>query len=81
MIQKAYKFRIYPNNIQRVLLNKTFGCCRFAWNSWVENFNKKTDKVFKTPKIFKEEISVSGLPNRATNMDGIIATERVSIYL
>jgi putative transposase len=56
MIQKAYKFRIYPNNTQKVLLNKTFGCCRFAWNSWVENFNKKTDKIFKTPKIFKEEI-------------------------
>ena len=23
---KAYKFRIYPNNEQEVLLNKTFGC-------------------------------------------------------
>lgn len=56
MIQKAYKFRIYPNAAQRVLLSKTFGCCRYAWNSWVDNFNKKVDQVFKTPKIFKEEI-------------------------
>lgn len=56
--QKAYKFRIYPNKTQRVLLNKTFGCIRYVWNSWVENFNKAKDavKVFKTPKEFKAEI-------------------------
>ncbi|MFR7912431.1 helix-turn-helix domain-containing protein [Eubacterium ramulus] len=25
----AYRFRIYPNREQEVLLCKTFGCCRF----------------------------------------------------
>ena len=25
----AYRFRIYPNREQEVLLEKTFGCCRF----------------------------------------------------
>ena len=54
MIQKAYKFRIYPNKIQESLLNKTFGCVRYAWNQWVENFNNRTT-IFKTPKQFKEE--------------------------
>jgi putative transposase len=56
MMQKTYKFRIYPNKNQSILLNKTFGCCRFAWNSWVENFNKTVDKVFLTPKQFKKSI-------------------------
>lgn len=29
---KAYKYRIYPNKNQKVLLAKTFGCCRFVYN-------------------------------------------------
>ena len=28
----AYCFRIYPNREQEVLLEKTFGCCRFLYN-------------------------------------------------
>jgi len=28
LVNKAYKFRIYPNKQQEVLINKTFGCCR-----------------------------------------------------
>jgi putative transposase len=55
MIQKSYKFRIYPSEKQKILLNKTFGCIRYAWNQWVENFNNKTN-IFKTPKQFKEEL-------------------------
>lgn len=29
---KAYKYRLYPNNDQEVLLNKHFGSCRFVYN-------------------------------------------------
>ena len=29
---KAYKFRIYPNNQQQIMLAKNFGCCRFVFN-------------------------------------------------
>ena len=29
---KAYKFRLYPNNEQETLINKTFGCTRFIYN-------------------------------------------------
>ena len=28
---KAYKYRIYPNNEQKVQIEKTFGCCRFVY--------------------------------------------------
>lgn len=31
-ILKAYKYRIYPNKEQEVLIQKTFGCCRFVYN-------------------------------------------------
>ena len=29
---KAYKYRIYPNDEQRIQIAKTFGCCRFVYN-------------------------------------------------
>ncbi|PKM47787.1 MAG: hypothetical protein CVV03_01845 [Firmicutes bacterium HGW-Firmicutes-8] len=28
-MNKAYKYRLYPNKEQAVLINKTFGCVRF----------------------------------------------------
>ena len=28
-INKAYKFRLYPNETQQELINKTIGCSRF----------------------------------------------------
>lgn len=33
---KAYKYRIYPTDEQKVLFSKTFGCCRFVYN-WALN--------------------------------------------
>jgi putative transposase len=32
IINKAYKFRIYPNQAQAILINKTIGCSRFVFN-------------------------------------------------
>jgi len=32
LANRAYKFRIYPNREQEVLMKKTFGCCRFVYN-------------------------------------------------
>lgn len=29
---RAYKYRIYPSDEQKVLFAKTFGCCRFVYN-------------------------------------------------
>ena len=32
---KAYKFRIYPDELQRILIEKTFGCTRFVFNTFL----------------------------------------------
>lgn len=32
VVNMAYKFRIYPNAEQKILLAKHFGSCRFVWN-------------------------------------------------
>ena len=34
-IYKAYKFRIYPNDSQKILINKSFGCGRFVYNHYL----------------------------------------------
>ena len=34
-MEKAYKYRIYPNKRQKELLTKTFGCCRFVYNHFL----------------------------------------------
>ena len=47
MINKVYKFRIYPNKEQEILINKTFGCCRFVFNHFLAKWNdayKETGK-------------------------------------
>ena len=31
-MEKSYKFRLYPNQEQEVLLQKTFGCVRFVYD-------------------------------------------------
>ena len=32
IVTKAYKFRMYPNEKQRILINKTFGCSNLVYN-------------------------------------------------
>ncbi|MCL1793935.1 MAG: IS200/IS605 family element RNA-guided endonuclease TnpB [Oscillospiraceae bacterium] len=36
MVEKAYRFRWYPNDDQKVLTNKTFGCKRHIYNRYLE---------------------------------------------
>ena len=43
---RAYKYRIYPTEEQKVLLAKTFGCCRFVYN-WALNLKIEAYKQEK----------------------------------
>ncbi len=43
---RAYKYRIYPTEEQKVLLAKTFGCCRFVYN-WALNLKIEVYKQEK----------------------------------
>lgn len=35
-MEKAYKYRIYPNKTQQELIQKTFGCVRFIYNYYLD---------------------------------------------
>lgn len=43
---RAYKYRIYPTEEQKLLLAKTFGCCRFVYN-WALNLKIEAYKQEK----------------------------------
>lgn len=68
---KSYKYRLYPNKTQEINLSKHFGCARFVWNKWVENFNQpdktskdKTSKELKDEYLFLNEVSAGMLQQR-----------------
>lgn len=51
MTIKGFKVKIYPNKEQQILMNKTFGCARFAYN-WTLN---KQLEAFKNGEKFISE--------------------------
>ena len=82
---KAYKYRIYPDNEQKIQIAKTFGCCRFVYNQTLayrkEVYEKEKKSVSKTDcnnycnrQLKKEyewlkEVDKFALTNAIYNMD------------
>lgn len=60
-MEKAYKYRIYPNRTQEQLIQKTFGCCRFVYNHFL---NMKIE----TYKSEKKNLSYNNLSERLTKL-------------
>ena len=58
-MNKAYKFRIYPDEEQKILIAKTFGCVRFIYNKMlgdkIEYYHKTQKKLNNTPAQYKTE--------------------------
>lgn len=81
MIIRGYKVKIHPNKEQQILMNKTFGCARFAYN-WtlnkqLEAFNNgqkfiSEGELRKEFTKFKKDMKSNGedwlyeIPNNAT---------------
>ena len=54
---KAYKFRIYPNNYQKEIIEKTFGCCRFVYNKMLSiqiKSYEENKKIFSKYELMKK---------------------------
>ena len=58
-MNKAYKFRIYPDEEQKILIAKTFGCVRFIYNKMlgdkIEYYHQTQKKLNNTPAQYKSE--------------------------
>lgn len=83
-MEKAYKYRIYPNKKQKEIMAKTFGCCRFVYNHYLakrmklyEN-NKETlsyvqcandMKHLKCELEWLKEVDSTALPSTLRDLD------------
>ncbi len=61
IMEKTYKFRIYPNKTQEILIQKTFGCVRFVYNHFL---NKRIETYEKS----KHSISYSECSKELTQL-------------
>lgn len=52
---KRLKLRIYPNKPQEILINKTFGCCRFIYNLHLDEWNKYYESIKNLSKEEQKE--------------------------
>lgn len=83
-MEKAYKYRIYPNKKQQELIQKTFGCCRFIYNYYLDkqikdytsskivNYfydNSKDMTQLKKEKEWLKEPDKSALQNTLKDLD------------
>ena len=58
----GYKYRIYPNNSQIVLIHKTFGCVRKMWNSLLaQSLDNDNKHYLPKNERTKKQYSVKGI--------------------
>ena len=59
MAEKAFKYRIYPNKKQQELIQKTFGCCRFVYNYYLNKRKKmyENDKTTFTYNMCSKDLT------------------------
>ena len=59
IVNKAYRYRIYPTTAQKMMFAKTFGCVRFIYNKMlrdrIDYYKETGQKLNNTPAQYKEE--------------------------
>ena len=83
-MEKAYRYRIYPNKKQKEIISKTFGCCRFIYNKYlakrIEMYkqNKETFsyvqcandmKNLKSELVWLKEVDSTALQSSLKDLD------------
>ncbi|MFZ3580018.1 IS200/IS605 family element RNA-guided endonuclease TnpB [Virgibacillus sp. DJP39] len=73
---RSYKFRIYPNQNQAILINKTIGCSRFVFNHFLAKWNTT---YRKTGKGLTYNICSSQLPQLKKELDWLKEVDSIAI--
>lgn len=76
IVNKAYKFRIYPNKEQEILINKTFGCSRFVFNHFLAKWN---ETYKETGKGLSYGVCSSELPNLKKELSWLKEVDSIAI--
>ena len=53
-ILKGYVFRMYPNEKQEELINKTIGCSRFIYNYFLDDKIKEYKEISKSKSAYEQ---------------------------
>ena len=61
VINKTYRFKIYPNKEQEVLLNKHFGCSRFVYNYFLNKRKEQYQKDKKSDNYYAQAKTLTDL--------------------
>jgi putative transposase len=76
LINKAYKFRIYPNKEQEILIAKTIGCSRFIFNHFLARWN---DSYKETGKGLTYNSCSAELPNLKKELPWLKEVDSVAV--
>ena len=79
-MEYTYKFRIYPSDEQKIQLAKTFGCCRFVYNHFLDDYNNngyiskynknnKCNQELKKEYLWLKEVDKFAITNSIYNLD------------
>lgn len=61
VVNKTYRFRIYPNKEQELLSNKHFGCSRFVYNYFLNERKEQYQKGEKTDNYYVQAKALTQL--------------------
>ena len=75
-MEKAYKFRLYPNKKQQELINKTFGCCRFVYNRYLA---KRIEVYENNKETFTYKKCSSDLTNLKKELEWLKEPDKFSL--
>ena len=83
-MEKAYRYRIYPNKKQKEIIAKTFGCCRFVYNKYlakrIEMYKQNQEtfsyvqcandmKKLKSELVWLKEVDSTALQSSLKDLD------------
>ena len=54
-MEYSYKFRIYPNEAQVNLIQRTFGCVRFVYNHYLAQRIERYEATGKAPTRYEQD--------------------------
>ncbi|MBO0601252.1 transposase [Sporosarcina sp. E16_3] len=76
LVNKAYKFRIYPTKAQKILIAKTIGCSRFVFNHFLAKWN---ETYKETGKGLTYNICSSQLPQLKSELDWLKEVDSIAL--
>lgn len=76
LVNKAYKFRIYPNKEQEILIAKTIGCSRFVFNHFLGMWN---DTYKETGKGLTYNVCSAQLPQLKIELEWLKEVDSTAI--